>query len=156
MGTSITFKRPDGKEAAGYLANAARGSAPGVVVMEKGRVVETALSADIFARPEHAYTRKLMRATPRLGVSLRDLLPEGEAAALTKTSPRLRGEHRPPSAAVLGKGRRSKASATSPLAIRVRGAIRESEYVERAPHPDPLPAKSGEREMAPARAILIA
>jgi peptide/nickel transport system ATP-binding protein len=53
-----------------------------VIVMEKGRVVETALSADIFARPEHAYTKKLMRATPRLGVSLRDLLPEEEAAAL--------------------------------------------------------------------------
>jgi peptide/nickel transport system ATP-binding protein len=53
-----------------------------VVVMEKGRVVETALSADIFANPQHAYTRKLMRATPRLGVSLRDLLPEEEAAAL--------------------------------------------------------------------------
>jgi peptide/nickel transport system ATP-binding protein len=53
-----------------------------VVVMEKGRVVETALSANIFARPEHAYTKKLMRATPRLGVSLRDLLPEEEAAAL--------------------------------------------------------------------------
>jgi peptide/nickel transport system ATP-binding protein len=50
-----------------------------VVVMEKGRVVETALSADIFASPRHAYTRKLMRATPRLGVSLRDLLPEEEA-----------------------------------------------------------------------------
>jgi peptide/nickel transport system ATP-binding protein len=50
-----------------------------VVVMEKGRVVETALSADIFAKPEHAYTKKLMRATPRLGVSLRDLLPEEEA-----------------------------------------------------------------------------
>ena len=49
-----------------------------VVVMEKGRVVETALSADIFAKPEHAYTKKLMRATPRLGVSLRDLLPEEE------------------------------------------------------------------------------
>ena len=53
-----------------------------VVVMEKGRVVETALSADIFARPEHAYTKKLMRATPRIGVSLRELLPEEEAAAL--------------------------------------------------------------------------
>ncbi|MDI1267397.1 MAG: ABC transporter ATP-binding protein [bacterium] len=53
-----------------------------VVVMEKGRVVETAKSADIFANPEHAYTRKLMRATPRLGVSLRDLLPEEEGAAL--------------------------------------------------------------------------
>ncbi len=51
-----------------------------VVVMEKGRVVETASSADIFARPQHAYTKKLMRATPRLGVSLRDLLPEEEQA----------------------------------------------------------------------------
>jgi len=58
-----------------------------VVVMEKGRVVETALSADIFAKPEHAYTKKLMRATPRLGVSLRDLLPEEEAAALPQVSP---------------------------------------------------------------------
>lgn len=47
-----------------------------VVVMEKGNVVETALSKDIFAKPEHPYTRKLMRATPRPGVSLRDLLPD--------------------------------------------------------------------------------
>src|SRR5256886_5272543 len=61
-----------------------------VVVMEKGRVVDTANSADIFARPEHPYTRKLMRATPRIGVFLRDLLPEAEAASLT--SPRVRGE----------------------------------------------------------------
>jgi peptide/nickel transport system ATP-binding protein len=53
-----------------------------VVVMEKGHVVETANSADIFARPEHAYTKKLMRATPRIGVSLRDLLPEEDAAAV--------------------------------------------------------------------------
>ena len=52
-----------------------------VVVMEKGRVVETAKSADIFARPEHPYTRKLMRATPRIGVSLHDLLPEEDAAS---------------------------------------------------------------------------
>jgi peptide/nickel transport system ATP-binding protein len=53
-----------------------------VVVMEKGRVVETAPSANIFSRPEHPYTRKLMRATPRLGVSLRDLLPEEESTAV--------------------------------------------------------------------------
>ncbi len=51
-----------------------------VVVMEKGRVVETAKSADIFASPQHAYTRKLMRATPRRGVSLRDLLPDDGTA----------------------------------------------------------------------------
>jgi len=35
MGTSITFKRPDGKDAGGYLANAARGDAPGVVVIQE-------------------------------------------------------------------------------------------------------------------------
>src|ERR1700757_1208551 len=35
MGTSITFKRPDGKDASGYLANAARGNAPGVVVIQE-------------------------------------------------------------------------------------------------------------------------
>ena len=52
-----------------------------VVVMEKGRVVETALSADIFANPKHAYTKKLMKATPRLGVGLRDLLPEGTSTS---------------------------------------------------------------------------
>ena len=35
MGTSISFKRPDGKEAHGYLANAATGNAPGVVVIQE-------------------------------------------------------------------------------------------------------------------------
>jgi peptide/nickel transport system ATP-binding protein len=49
-----------------------------VVVMQKGHIVETALSAQIFKAPAHPYTRKLMRATPRPGVTLRDLLPEGE------------------------------------------------------------------------------
>ncbi len=58
-----------------------------VMVMEKGQVVETALAADIFARPQHPYTRKLMRATPRLGVSLRDLLPEEEAASVAAVPP---------------------------------------------------------------------
>ncbi len=50
-----------------------------VVVMEKGHVVETADAATIFKAPSHRYTRKLMRATPRPGVTLRDLLPEEEA-----------------------------------------------------------------------------
>src|SRR6059058_2734732 len=52
-----------------------------VVVMRQGEVVETAKSETIFKAPEHAYTRKLMRATPRPGMNLRDLLPEEEAAA---------------------------------------------------------------------------
>jgi len=50
-----------------------------VIVMEKGHVVETATSETIFRSPEHPYTRKLMRATPRPGITLRDLLPEDEA-----------------------------------------------------------------------------
>jgi peptide/nickel transport system ATP-binding protein len=101
-----------------------------VVVMEKGRVVETAKSADIFAKPGHAYTKKLMRATPRIGVSLRDLLPEEEAAALpispSSTSPRLRGE----------VGLQSNPG---------EGDSPQTARVERAPHPDPLPT-GGERE----------
>jgi peptide/nickel transport system ATP-binding protein len=52
-----------------------------VVVMRQGEVVESAASEAIFRRPEHAYTRKLMRATPRPGMRLRDLLPEEDAAA---------------------------------------------------------------------------
>jgi peptide/nickel transport system ATP-binding protein len=106
-----------------------------VVVMEKGRVVETALSADIFAKPEHAYTKKLMRATPRLGVSLRDLLPEEGAAALApisppSTSPRSRGE----------VGLRSNPG---------EGDSPRTALAEGAPHPDPLPAKGEERETLP-------
>src|SRR5206468_2511192 len=53
-----------------------------VIVMEKGNVVETASATQIFAQPAHAYTRKLMRATPRNGITLRDLLPEGSAGPL--------------------------------------------------------------------------
>src|SRR6202158_1572153 len=35
MGTHISFKRPDGKDASGYLVNAERGNAPGVVVIQE-------------------------------------------------------------------------------------------------------------------------
>ncbi len=60
-----------------------------VVVMEKGEVVETASAAEIFAAPRHAYTRKLMRATPRPGIGLRDLLPDENRAgeALPASAP---------------------------------------------------------------------
>ncbi len=65
-----------------------------VVVMEKGNVVETARSETIFRSPAHVYTRKLMRATPRPGISLRDLLPEEEAARapLIAQTPLIAGE----------------------------------------------------------------
>ncbi|QRG05060.1 ABC transporter ATP-binding protein [Xanthobacter dioxanivorans] len=50
-----------------------------VMVMEKGKVVETAPAERIFRDPQHPYTRKLMRATPRPGITLKDLLPEDPA-----------------------------------------------------------------------------
>jgi peptide/nickel transport system ATP-binding protein len=50
-----------------------------VVVMEKGRVVETSDAATIFRSPQHPYTRRLMKATPRIGMSLADLLPEASS-----------------------------------------------------------------------------
>ncbi|HEX4828125.1 MAG TPA: ABC transporter ATP-binding protein, partial [Xanthobacteraceae bacterium] len=90
-----------------------------VVVMEKGRVVETAPSREIFTAPSHPYTRKLMRATPRPGVSLRDLLPEDDIAAT------------------------GSAGSLSPLGERVgvRGLQIYRESV--TPHPAPLPMGEG-------------
>lgn len=58
-----------------------------VVVMEKGEVVETAPAERIFRAPSHPYTRRLMRATPRTGIGLRDLLPEEATAAATPIPP---------------------------------------------------------------------
>lgn len=58
-----------------------------VIVMEKGHVVETAASTTIFKAPVHKYTQRLMRATPRPGVSLRDLLPSEDSLSPASTGP---------------------------------------------------------------------
>ncbi len=95
-----------------------------VVVMEKGRVVETALSADIFANPQHPYTKKLMQATPRLGISLRDLLPPEERAAMpvfssplaSFTSPQ-RGEVGASRSEAPGEGEPQTPSPAAPLSL---------------------------------------
>jgi len=58
-----------------------------VVVMEQGKVVEEAAAATIFGNPTHRYTRKLMRATPRRGITLRDLLPEDAAPPAPEAAP---------------------------------------------------------------------
>jgi peptide/nickel transport system ATP-binding protein len=64
-----------------------------IVVMEKGRVVETASSRTIFLAPAHRYTRRLMRATPRPGVTLRDLLPEEDDVPTSVRHARPRAGH---------------------------------------------------------------
>jgi peptide/nickel transport system ATP-binding protein len=79
-----------------------------IVVMRHGEVVESGGAAALFANPRHAYTQRLMQATPRPGVDARGLLPEAsamparsidrapllEVAGLTKTFPGDRGDVR--------------------------------------------------------------
>jgi peptide/nickel transport system ATP-binding protein len=107
-----------------------------VVVMEQGKVVEAAEAAAIFRAPAHRYTRKLMRATPRPGITLRDLLPEEVAAdlppltqAAAQTVPLLRIEGlvkeypRQGQAATLAKFLGKKNSAAEPPAFRAVDGI---------------------------------
>jgi peptide/nickel transport system ATP-binding protein len=67
-----------------------------IVVMEKGNVVESGNSRTVFTAPSHRYTRKLVRATPRPGVTLRDLLPEEDAPAPGATVTKLNVADRKP------------------------------------------------------------
>lgn len=46
-----------------------------IVVMKDGLIVEEGAPDRLFTRPEHPYTRKLVDATPRIGASIRGLLP---------------------------------------------------------------------------------
>ncbi|MEM1078328.1 MAG: ABC transporter ATP-binding protein [Pseudomonadota bacterium] len=46
-----------------------------IVVMKDGAIVEEGAPQRLFTAPRHAYTRKLVDATPRLGASIRGLLP---------------------------------------------------------------------------------
>lgn len=62
-----------------------------IVVMQKGDVVETATAAQIFEAPTHDYTKRLMRATPRPGIAIRDLLPEDQARAAIELPARTPG-----------------------------------------------------------------
>lgn len=58
-----------------------------LVAMEKGRVVESAGVGNMFAAPRHPYTKKLIRATPRAGGTIRDLLPEDSAPSEVTDTP---------------------------------------------------------------------
>ena len=65
-----------------------------VVVMEKGHVVETSQSKAIFTAPQHVYTKKLMRATPRPGVSLARPAARGRDDGRRASPPRRRRRRR--------------------------------------------------------------
>ncbi len=46
-----------------------------LIVMKDGLIVEQGDPVQIFSRPQHPYSRKLVDATPRAGATVRDLLP---------------------------------------------------------------------------------
>ncbi len=46
-----------------------------IVVMKDGRIVEDGTPETLFTDPQHPYTQKLVNATPRIGASIRSLLP---------------------------------------------------------------------------------
>jgi len=53
-----------------------------IAVMKDGRIVEVGAPNSLFTMPSHGYTRKLVDATPRQGVSVRSLLPPDERAPM--------------------------------------------------------------------------
>jgi microcin C transport system ATP-binding protein len=56
--------------------NLVRRFADRVAVMENGHIVETGTVTEVFARPQHAYTRKLMDSRP-----VRDVIEDSEVSA---------------------------------------------------------------------------
>jgi len=57
-----------------------------VVVMEQGRLVEEAAPLTLFHRPQHAYTRRLVAASPTASSRIEDLVPDGEALPLVEVT----------------------------------------------------------------------
>ena len=86
-----------------------------IAVMHAGHLVEVAPTAELFARPAHPYTRKLIATTPRPSVSLADLEP------IPGSLPDLRGTLSPCRYAARCE-RREAACDTAPLALVAIGA----------------------------------
>jgi peptide/nickel transport system ATP-binding protein len=52
-----------------------------VAVMFNGEIVETASAAELFARPQHDYTKRLLASVPRLEIADRQLAPSADEQA---------------------------------------------------------------------------
>ena len=81
-----------------------------IVVMHAGHVVEIAPVEDLFARPRHPYTAKLIAATPKPDTRLADL------AAIPGNLPDVRRADLPPAAtAPAASGSQAKCEAPLPF-----------------------------------------
>ncbi|MFG1478400.1 ABC transporter ATP-binding protein [Xanthobacter sp. V4C-4] len=99
-----------------------------LIVMKDGEVVESAPAAELFRNPRHAYTRKLLKATPRASASVRDLLPEDAApspALAPDFAPALAPALAPaPAPAPASSASPAPAAAPAPL-LEVTGLVKE-------------------------------
>lgn len=97
-----------------------------IVVMHAGHIVEAAPTVQLFAHPRHPYTAKLIAATPKPSVKLRDLaaipgnLPDLRAAEIATCRYSARCERRQPRCDqalphVLGDERSSMVACWNPL-----------------------------------------
>ncbi len=59
-----------------------------VAIMYRGRIVECAATAEVFARPNHPYTRSLLAAAPRLDRRLQPLSGFSDVGAMEQNQPR--------------------------------------------------------------------
>ena len=90
-----------------------------VMVMEKGDVVEQGAIADVFQRPQHAYTQQLLAAVPHLG-SISTAEAESRRRRRVPRSPRPR---RRPTPSRPGRARpRPVSRSTNPPSIRTARA----------------------------------
>ena len=58
-----------------------------VIVMEQGRVVESAAPAQLFNRPRHAYTRRLVAASPTATSTVASLVGEADTVPMLPPAP---------------------------------------------------------------------
>ncbi len=107
MGTTISFQRPDGKTAAGYLAKAGRAHAPGIVVVQEWWGLQEqikgicdrfalagydALAPDLYAGtvvPYHDTTAASKEMTSLNFLDATDQVVRGAALFLKKSSPKV-------------------------------------------------------------------
>ena len=115
-----------------------------VVVMEKGHVIETATARQIFTAPAHPYTRKLMLATPRPGVTLARFAAGGrKGSSQTNHNPPAAPASSPPAngkcRTAAARGREARQGISRAKALRLASMFKRKP----APEPETFKAVDG-------------
>jgi peptide/nickel transport system ATP-binding protein len=103
-----------------------------VAVMEQGLVVETAAPAELFSAPRHAYTRRLVAASPTPTSTVESLSPEGLALSPAPSGERAEAGRLGPAE---GEGRQLARNVTKQIDPLIAALTEQAA----APLPNPLP-----------------